>query len=83
MTPILGPLDGDWSRWGSPLDRKRDTLAQVLRARSLPWDAARIRAMDERAVDAKLRGLGIIVWTQGGFGHVGRGAPAAAGSGAG
>lgn len=72
MTPILGPLDGDWSRWGSPLDRKRDTLAVVLRARDLPMDGARIRALDEAATDAELAGLGIKVWTPGGFGHVGR-----------
>lgn len=71
MTPILGPLDGDWSRWGSPLDRKRDTLAVVLRARDLPMDGARIRALDEAAVDAELAGLRVTVWTAGGFGHVG------------
>ena len=72
MTPVLGPLDGDWSRWGSPLDRKRDTLARVLQARNLPLDEASIRALDEAAVDARLAELHIKVWTPGGFGHVGR-----------
>lgn len=72
MSPILGPLDGDWSRWGSPLDRKRDTLALALKARDLPWDAALIRAMDEATVDAELAKQRITVWTSGGLGHVGR-----------
>lgn len=71
MTPLLGPVDGDWTRWGSPLDRKADALAQTLRARDLPWDEARIRAMDERQVDAELAALGIRAWTPGGLGHVG------------
>lgn len=72
MTPVLGPLDGNWSAWGSPLDRKRDTLATVLLARNLPMDEVRIRALAETAVDAELKVLGITVWTPGGFGHVGR-----------
>ena len=69
--PVLGPLDGDWSSWGSPLDRKRDTLARVLLARRLPMDEARIRALDEAAVDAELKECGIVAWTAGGLGHVG------------
>lgn len=72
MSPILGPLDGNWSRWGSPLDRKRDTLARALLARDLPMDEARIRAMDEATVDAELAKQRITVWTSGGLGHVGR-----------
>lgn len=72
MHPILGPLDGNWSAWGSPLDRKRDTLALVLRARDLPMDEVRIRAMDEATVDAELATQRITVWTSGGLGHVGR-----------
>lgn len=72
MTPVLGPLDGDWSRWGSPLDRKRDMLARVLQARNLPLDEANIRALDETAVDARLAELHIRVWTPGGLGRVGR-----------
>lgn len=72
MIPVLiGPLDGNWSAWGSPLDRKRDGLAQVLKARSLPIDEARIRALDEPAVDAELAQRRITVWTAGGLGHVG------------
>ena len=72
MRILIGPLDGDWSRWGSPLDRKRDTLAYVQQARGLPMDEASIRAMDAAMVDRALAALRVTVWTSGGLGHVGR-----------
>lgn len=70
MTP-LAPAGVDWSRWGSPLDRKRDVLFRVLRAQGEAADGAAILKLPEAAVDAELAKHRVRVWASGGLGHVG------------
>lgn len=81
MQPILGPLDGDWSAWGSPLDRKRDLLAQIRKARGEPVHEEAIRAMEDAELDRLLLAAGFVAWTPSGFGRVGGGTGGARGPG--